>query len=361
MMMKLTLQHFHSQRKLFRAVFLAVVLTAAPLVSDLQVGAAPITTRSVTLSSSVGDATGVTYSLSTAALPTIGTAVKSVEILMCTTVSGACTKPVGFANNLSTLASQPTGLGAGTGWTVNAATDGSLRIVNAANATNPSGVVAIVWNAVHNPTATNTTFYGRITTYSGSGWTGALDTGTVALSTSAQIQVALAVNESLTFCTGTSITGQNCGTAAGSLVDLGNGSTTATATGTSIMAASTNGSSGYTITINGTTLTSGANTITALSSGGTSVIGSSQFGVNVASANTTPVVGAAVSGAGTGAGSANYAINNTFRYATGETIASAAGPTNANTFTVGYIANISGLTLPGAYTTNVTYIATANF
>jgi hypothetical protein len=36
-------------------------------------------------------------------------------------------------------------------------------------------------------------------------------------------------------------------------------------------------------------------------------------------------------------------------------------PTNANTFTVGYIANIAGTTKPGAYISNLTYTATANF
>lgn len=46
---------------------------------------------------------------------------------------------------------------------------------------------------------------------------------------------------------------------------------------------------------------------------------------------------------------------------TGEVIASATGPTNANTFTVGYIANIDGITPAGVYTSNLTYIVTANF
>lgn len=347
--------------KAVRAVVLAIALTIVPLVNVSQANAAAITGRSVVLSNSAGGATGVTYSLSTAALPTTGTAVKSMQIQLCTTVSGACTTPAGFTSTSSTLASQPTGLGAAAGWTVNSATAGSLRVLNAANATTPSGAVAVVWNGVTNPTATNTTFYGIITTYSDSAWTTPIDTGSVALSTSTQIQVALTVGETLTFCTGTSITGTNCGTATGSLVSLGNGSTTATATGTSIMAASTNGSTGYSVTVAGTTLTSGGNTITALPTGAASAIGTKQFGINLAGANTTPVVGAAVTGTGTGTAAVNYGTNNTFRFATGETIASASGPSNANAFTVGYIANIDGLTAAGAYTTTLTYVATANF
>jgi hypothetical protein len=343
-----------------RNIVIASVLVALPFFNLAQVNAAAITGRSITLSTSEGDASGVTYTLTTAALPS-STAVQSMEVEFCTSLSGACTKPTGFANASSTLVSQPSGLGAASGWTVNTSTDGSLRIVNASNSTSPSGAVSVVWGGVHNPTATNTTFYGVITTYSDATWTTPIDTGSVALSTSSVIQVALTVGETLTFCTGTSITGQNCGTISGSLVDLGDGSTTVTATGTSVMAASTNASSGYTITVNGTTLTSGANTITAMASGGGSSVGTSQFGINLAGGNTTPVVGAAVSGSGTGAATANYGTNDSFRFVDGETVASVGGPTNANTFTVGYIANIDGVTPPGSYTTNLTYIATANF
>jgi hypothetical protein len=214
---------------------------------------------------------------------------------------------------------------------------------------------------VHNPQATNTTFYGTVTTFSDSGWTTPIDAGSIVISTATQIQVALTVSETLTFCTGTSITGQNCGTAAGGLVNLGAGSTVTTASGTSIMAASTNGSTGYSITVVGATLTSGSNTITALANGGASTMNTKQFGLNLASTNTTPVVGAAKTGTGTAIAAANYGINDTFRFATGEVIASAVGPTNANTFTVGYIANIDGLTPAGVYNTNLTYTATANF
>jgi hypothetical protein len=355
--------HKNTTKKLaiIRAIALALIISILPIMSISQANAAPIMGRSVTLSTSVGDASGVTYTLATAALPTTGTAVKSAEIKFCASLTGACVKPTGFANNSSTLSSQPTGLGAASGWTVSTATDGSLRILNASNSTTPSGAVSIIWGNVHNPTATNTTFYGVITTYSGSDWTGALDTGSVALSTATQIQVALVVNETLTFCTGTSITGQNCGTASGSLVNLGSGSTTTTATGTSIIAASTNGNTGYSITVNGTTLTSGLNTITALASGGASSVGSKQFGLNLADANTTPAVGAAKTGTGTAAATTNYGTNDNFRFASGDPIASVAGPTNANTFTVGYIANIDGITPAGAYTTNLTYIGTANF
>lgn len=350
-----------SNINIIKTATLALALSVLPLMSVIQASAAPITGRSVVLSSSAGDATGVTYTLTTAALPTTGAAVKSFEIKFCSSLAGACTTPTGFSSASSTLSAQPTGLGAASGWTVNTSVPGSLRIVNAANVTNPSGVISVAWSSVHNPTATNTAFYGIVTSYSDATWTTAIDSGSIALSTAGQIQVGLTVGETLTFCTGTSITGQNCATAAGSVVNLGAGSTTAPATGTSILAASTNGATGYSVTVSGATLTSGANTITPMTTGGVSSVGTKQFGLNLAGANTTPVVGSTVSGTGTGVAASNYGTNNNFRFNSGDVIATAAGSTNANTFTVGYIANIDGITPAGSYNTVLTYTATANF
>lgn len=338
----------------------ALALAITPVLVSPETNALQITGRKVTLSNSAGAATGVTYTLTTAALPS-ATAVRSLKIELCGAASGVCNPPGGFSSAGSgTLPSQPTGLGAASGWSANTADTNELRITHASNVTAPSGAVTVTWDGVANPTANNTTFYGIITTYSDAAWTTPIDSGTVALSTAAQIQVALAVSETLTFCAGTSITGQNCGTISGTAVNLGSASTTTTSSGTSVFAASTNGGSGYSVTVNGATLTSGGNTITALSSGAASSTGTKQFGLNLVS-NSTPSVGSAVSGTGTASAAANYNSTNTFRFGTGETVASVAGPTNANTFTVSYIANIDGVTPPGNYNSTLTYIATANF
>ncbi|MCX6728302.1 MAG: hypothetical protein NTV39_00830 [Candidatus Saccharibacteria bacterium] len=359
--MKKKTQTKHQIFTITRAIILAITVGVFPFMNMVQANASPITGRTIALSSSAADASGITYTFTSSALPT-ATAVKSVEIKMCDSLPPAgCVTPTNFSASSSTLASQPTGLGAASGWTVDATTAGSLRVINGANATAPSGAVQIVWNTVHNPQATNTTYYALVTTYSGVGFTGALDTGSAAYSTSTPVQVSLTVNEALTFCTGTSITGQNCGTAAGSQVNLGVGSTTTTATGTSIISASTNGNTGYSVAVTGTTLTSGSNTITALTAGGASSQGSKQFGFNMADTNTTPAVGAAKSGTGTAAASGGYGTNNSFKFNSGDTIISVNAPTNSNTFTVGYIANIDGITPAGIYTSNLTYTATANF
>lgn len=355
----LRLKHLGRIKNWLLGLVLIFGLTASSFPAG-HASAAQVTGRKITLSDSTGTATGVTYAFTSSAVPTTATAVKSVGIQFCTAATGTCTAPTGFSTASSTLASQPTGLGAASGWTVNAATTNQLRILNAANATTPSGAVAISWNAVVNPTANNTTFYGLITTYSDSAWTTPIDTGTVALSTAAQIQVALDVSEVLTFCTGTSITGQNCGTISGSSVALGNGSTVTPNSGTSVFAVSTNATTGYSVTVNGATLTSGANTILALASQTASSAGTSQFGLNL-KANTTPSVGANVTGTGSATATSNYGTADQFRFVTGDSIASATAPTNANAFTVSYLANIAGTTAPGHYVSTLTYIATANF
>ncbi|HPF30961.1 MAG TPA: hypothetical protein PLO25_01450 [Candidatus Saccharibacteria bacterium] len=347
-----------SSIKYFIVVILVIIF---PIIIISPAGAEQISGRSITLSSSESNASDITYTLLTDALPTSTTPVKSMEIKFCTSISESCTTPSGFSSSLSTLASQPSGLGATSGWTVNTSTTGSLRIVNVSNSTNPSGPVSVIWSGVHNPQIANQTFYGIVSTYSDSAWTTAIDTGSVALSTSSQIQVALSVKETLTFCTGTSITNQNCGTISGDQVNLGTGSTTATATGTSVFAVGTNGVTGYSVMVTGNTLRSGGNSITAMSSGGASTVNSSQFGINLADNNTTPAVGATKTGSGTGTATLNYGTDDNFRFVSGDTVASASGSTSSNTFTVSYIANIDASTPPGAYNTSLKYTATANF
>ncbi|HUC86785.1 MAG TPA: hypothetical protein VMR75_00455 [Candidatus Saccharimonadales bacterium] len=340
------------------------------LVAPLPTSAAQITGRSLTLSNSNGGATGVTYTFNFT-LPTTGTAIQSVDIDICTSTAGGSCTPSGFVNSSSTLASQPTGLGAASGWTVSTATAGHLRLSDASNSTDPSGSQTITFGNVTNPTATNTTFYALITTYSGSNWsTGPLDTGTVAASTATQIQLTGTMAEALTFCTGTSITGQNCGTISGSTVALGNFSTSAATTGTSVMAASTNGASGYAITVSGsppicsgcagTPSIAAMGTQSANGSATTSSVGTAQFGMNLVN-NTSPSGGAAVSGSGSGTYGTNYGTQNNFRFYTGDTVATAAAATNANTFTVDYLVNVPGSQAAGAYTANFTYICTATF
>ena len=89
--------------------------------------------------------------------------------------------------------------------------------------------------------------------------------------------------------------------------------------------------------------------------------GTEQFGINLKD-NTTPNVGLEVSGtAPIGAAATNYNTADSFRFVTGDTIASATGGINSSVFTVSYVTNIAGATEAGSYTTTLTYTATATF
>ena len=325
------------------SVAVLTVASLLPAISSIA-AAAQITARSVTIGSSVASA-ATTYSFNFTA-PS-ATVVKSVAFQACTTASGACTTPAGFSVSGSTFGGTVSGLGSTSGWTANTSTAGSLRILNNSNVGAP-GAATVNFTNVINPSTTNATYFFRISTFSDAAWTTSIDSGTVATSTAGQVTVTAAVDETLAF------------TLSSSTVALGTLTSASAASSTSTMSASTNATNGYAVTVNGSTLTSGANTITALSSASASAAGTKQFGLNLV-ANSTPSVGANVTGAGSGAAGTGYGTANNFKFATGDQVASAAGPTNSNSYTISYLANIDAVTNPGAYSTVLTYVATANY
>lgn len=330
---------------------LAIALISLAIVG--QALALPIASpRSVTLGSSApGATTNHDFSFT---IPSTGN-VGSIKFEYCTTASGTCTTPTGLVTTSATLASQ-SGTGA-TGFTVQNGTAGKPYISRTSASISAGTAVTYSLDNITNPATTNQTFYVRITTYSGTdGATGLRDSGVVAASTANQIVVSASVDETLSFCV---YTAASCA-GGGSTIDLGALSTTATASSTNKIDASTNATGGYVIRYYGSTLTSGANTVAALASPTASTTGTGQFGLNVR-ANTTPAVGSDVTGTGIGTGSSGYNTANQFKFASGDPIVQAASATNSNTYTVSYIANIAGAQAAGQYTTTLTYICTATF
>lgn len=315
--------------------------------------AAGLTERSDTMSTSQA---GVTAShvvgFRTATTASIG----SIKFEFCTTATGACTTPTGLVSTGATLAAES----GATGFSMVNATNGAPYITRVAANLPASTPVSYTLGNVTNPAAANQTFYVRITTHTGTdGSTGATDTGTVAVSTAQPIQLTGVTPEILIFCVGVTIT-TDCTTVSGNLIDFGDFDPLTTKFATSVMQATTNAANGYTITVNGTTLASGANTIPALAAQAPSFTGISQFGLNLR-ANTTPAVGADPTGVGSGTFTGNYGTANQYRFNSGEPVASAGAPTNANTFTSSYIVNIGGAQAAGVYTATMTYICTASF
>lgn len=332
-------------KRSFRIVTAMVISLAWLVAWTPNANAAIITGRVLTLGNSLGGESA-TYTF-TFTVPTTGTVIKSVAANICTTAEGTCTMPSGFVNSSSTLVSQPINLGDASGWSVNTATSGSLRLNKTGNSATPTGSQTIVFGSVTNPTANIDNFFARITTYSDDSWTTAIDYGTVSASIADEDTVTTDISEVLTFTLNTTA------------VNLGPLTADVTGTGTSTLSASTNAANGYSVTISGNTLQSGINSITALAAQTASSSGSSQFGINVVD-NATPNVGANPSG-GSGAGTNDYNDADLFRFVSGDSIASTAGPSNSTTFTVSYIANVATTTAIGDYSTTLTYIVTGNF
>ncbi|HEX5797521.1 MAG TPA: hypothetical protein VFX86_03975 [Candidatus Saccharimonadales bacterium] len=364
------------------AIFLSVTFMllglALPVFLPNSASAAQITVRSLTLQAGATDGGsqpgGVVDHLFGFTIPTTGN-VGSIQFLYCTTASGTCTTPTGLDTTAATLGSE-TGA---TGFSIVNTTNGSPYITRTASSINTGTAVSYQLQSVTNPTTADETFYVRISTFASTDTTGGTtDTGTVAASTATQIVLTGTMPESLIFCAGGTVSTTagipDCSTATSGSVSFNQlFSPSDTATATSQMAASTNASSGYSITVNGTTLTSGSNTIPAMGTATTGVKGTGQFGLNLrtnTTATSNPAVGTDVAPAANGTNYkgqpfTGYDTVDTFKFVSGDSVAKSdnggAGATDSQIFTAAYIVNVSGSQTAGTYTTTLTYICTATF
>lgn len=350
--------------------------------------AAQITNRSITLEAGAnGDGGsmpgGVVKHLIAFSVPS-NTSVASIKFQYCMLAAGTCVTPNGLVTTAATLSAQ----NGATGFTLNNATNGSPYITRPTAAA-ANGNVSYELSSVTNPTDTNETFFVRITTYGSTDTTGtAIDAGVVAASTATPIVLSGTMPESLVFCTGETIGLTNavpdCATSTPGTISFNQlFSPTDTAISTSQMAASTNAGSGYAITVNGPTLTSGSNTISAIPSSDTSKKGVSQFGLNLKTNTTASAAsfgnampnGYAATGEvaplsnGTnykGTAKTGYDSPDHFQFTSGNVVADSSnggtpGGSDAQIFTVSYIANVPGSQPAGTYTTTLTYICTPTF
>jgi len=373
-----------SGSKLFSGrILLSALLVVSSVSFALQgdsVSAAQITTRKLTLQAGATDGgskpNGNVKHLFDFTVPTTASAIGSIKFEYCTTASGTCTMPVGLVTTGATLGAEGPNA---TGFGLVATTNGVPYLTRTA-ATPTGGALSYRLDGVINPTAANTAFFVRIATYGSTDTTGSpIDTGTVTASTATQIQLTGTMPESLIFCTGGTVLVNSggvpdCSTATSGAITFNQlFSPTDTATATSQMAASTNATSGYSITVAGPTLTSGANTIPAMGTAGPGVRGTSQFGMNLmanTTATSTVAVGSAVAPTANGTDlrgqpSTGYNTVDNFKFVNGEAVAASdfntPGPTNAQIYTASYIVNVAGSQTAGTYVTTLTYVCTATF
>jgi len=229
---------------------------------------------------------------------------------------------------------------------------GNVSLTDAGGETPASSTArTIVLTGITNGSVADTTYYAEIGTYDNTDCsTSPVDMFRLAFVFTDGVLVAGDVTPSLGF----SLSSTSC--------SLGTLSSVSTSSCSHTIDASTNASSGYTISyLAAADLTSGSNSISdSGSSGATSATGTEQFGLNLKN-NATPDVGAEPSG-GSGAASAHYDTADTFSFNTsGAEIANSTGFSTSTTYTATYVANISTGTKAGTYATTIIYNVTANY
>lgn len=146
-------------------------------------------------------------------------------------------------------------------------------------------------------------------------------------------------------------------------INFGSFSASDAATATATFSVSNYTSYGYVAHVVGEPPSNGSHTLPAMGTSGPSQTGIEQFGINLV-ANTEPEsVGANPDNGqfGYGSVSTNYNTANQYRFVSGEAIASAPKSSGVTTYTISYLANVSGLTPGGQYTGKQTIIVTGTY
>jgi hypothetical protein len=266
-----------------------------------------------------------------------------------------CSLPAGMDISGATLSSQTTGAGFSLG-----TVSGTDIILTRTAAPSGLGPFTFELSGIKNPSAAGS-YFGRIQTYPTiDGTNTSNDYGGLAFTISSVVNISAVVPPYLYFCAAIAVTGTDCTTATGDYIDFGDFTSTVASVAQSQMVAGTNADTGYFIAMNGNTLTSGNNIIPALTVPDVSRPGVSQFGMNLV-ANNDPQVGQAPGGNGHGQPSAGYNSANSYKFNSGDTVASVGAPDEARKYTASYLTNVAKGQAPGIYVTTLTYVATAAF
>ena len=351
----------HSRQLLSRGVWVLVLLGIFGSALPVSKAYGAVTTQVSSRYDQLSTGTPGVVAVNTVGFIPTDTAdpIGSIEVEFCSNsplYDDNCIPPTGLDASKANLVSQTgnTGFVVASNTTTNA-------VVLTRSPSAPSAIPSTyTLGNISNPSALGT-YYARIYTYSTTDASGPLlQYGGIALSTTQSITVRSEVPPYLRFCAGIVITNFNCNSAMAYTVNLGNLSTHNVRTGISQFTTATNAQSGFTVQVSGTTLTSGNNVISTPASPTPSIIGTDQFGINLR-ANSGIGVGQDPVGPGVGVVSPGYDVPNQFMYNDGDIIASSSTPSNDQTFTVSYIANISATQPPGVYSTTITFVCVGNF
>ncbi|HEX8182549.1 MAG TPA: hypothetical protein VF575_03015 [Candidatus Saccharimonadales bacterium] len=335
-----------------------LLAAAVPFLLYSSSNAAQLSFRQLQLSDATVSSTDVKYNFSfnTNTSNSIG----SVAFEICDNYQyeqgDPCTPPAGFDASNATLSGQ-TGIA---DFTLNPASTGNKLILSRSVSLPASPQqLTMEFSDITNPSTIGSS-YVRISTFVTTDASGPeTDYGIVVYATTEGIGITTEVPPYLLFCTGITIDGYDCSTAAGNFISFGELSSQAPRSATSQMLASTNAAYGYSVTLAGTTMTAGNNVIPAMT-GGASQRGTNQFGVN-ARQNVSPAVGSEPNGPGLINPANGYNTPNIFKFNSGDIVASSSNADDYRKLTMSYIVNVGSNQPPGRYVATVSYICLANF
>lgn len=362
-------------------VLLILMLVGIPPFVNLYAGQANAGTFSnykLQINNSQAAATAVTYGFFLTTTAT--TAIKQIDIQICTTPSGACSAPSGFSSGSPTLSSDNI---AGTGRTTTAPSANAFRVVIGTPATQAAQNVTMNFTGVTNPSTINTTYYARTTTYSDTGSTvidGPTTAGFAILDTTS-IAVSANVDSSFTFSV--------AGVSSGANFNGGTGNINVTTTGATIpfssltagtpkiaahdLTVTTNANNGYTVTASASAtaqagfppLISGAtNNIDAFTGTNSTPATWSSPGGTSANVN-TGFFGYSTEDSSLCTGTATRFTSGGAKWAgtttTGTEVACSAAAVTSETTRVGWQAEINNVQPGGSYTGTVILVATPTY
>lgn len=344
---------------MFKRLFVVLTILAVPLLSLLTpvpANADRMLQRSLKLANSQADSS-TTYVFGFE----LRTAVPLTTIVfqICTNnpyPGDVCTVPAGLDASQAVLFDQ-TG---NTGFSIAPQTTANRIVLQRDGAIANTVLSTYSFRDVINPSSEGS-YYVRIQTYQTTQTNGEHeDYGGIAFAINRSIEVTAVVPPYLLFCVGVTVTGFDCSNVTGNYVNFGELSSRQATQGTTQMLAATNAIDGYTIRAEGPTLTSGNNTIPNLFGSDISRPGVSQFGMNLR-ANSSPQGGQDVVGSGGGVPTNGYNQINSYRFNSGDMVATSSTPDRARKYTSTYIVNINSSQNPGVYVSTLTYIALGSF
>lgn len=310
----------------------------------------------------------VSFTYNNQAVPT--TTVGSIDLLFCydpipsETLSPEnpvdhhpCVTPIGLDVSHAQLSGQ-FGI---TGYSILSQTTSEIVLTRTPGAVTETSSI-YTFDGVVNPTDTSQSFAVRMSSYASTDATGQIiNLGSVVSQATNGVVLETQVPPILVFCVAGQVDQLCIHSSGGNYTDMGEITPDHTLTALSQMAAGTNASSGYVITVNGPTIEAGTHIVNPLPVPTVSAQGNSQFGINLV-ANTDPILGADPDGAFTNAVVApGYDIPNEFQYHDGDVVASAPNVSLVRRFTVSYILNTPPDLRAGVYTTTLTYICSGRF